>query len=922
MKGMFRLYYQHELAQIPGAGVRYEVHSSRGAIAASGKTDAQGQTLAFSHAEGSETFKLLVHDGTLQSPETVDGEHASSELALKASANAGMSLQVVRLKPRFKVAFLIHPGRKPIVGAAFKAYALDARGRKVLARDAVTGAAISGATTANGWTGVFYCATKLMFEFKVPGTSLKVHSPWWQPLLQGMPGNHYELTFKTAQATTQLAPDHQTTVAGKKSAPLLISPADEELIMVPQRDFEEFEELSGRLDKIMAATHQAKFDLSRALESQNTKDIAAAEKALGLAEDKVKSELNKNFAKATDLKEVITVEAYNKGPNSKTGASQMGLRRRYLRADKYMELRNKRINKAEYKLSIKFSGAAGTKAGASVSPKTLDVAALQASFDKIKTSLKSSREWKTETLVFDADFLGIAGGQFAKTLAQSDTYQVDAQAQWMRFVASAGANSEIDWKAKKALLQGNAQAKLVLCEAKANAQWAVPSPKGWMMSLDGEDLGAVRFVVEIGVFGFVGAKAVATGAVGISLEGGKQVAKAIKRDKADSIGKAYDPKSRLPRFEAAGAHEKAPDDLNGLQADIDVFAGVEAGLTPAGKIQWLPPQEKEFVSFAEISGTVAVSAGAGAQGQLTIYFAGGKFKVKAAARLCWGVGCKGAVEFTVDASKLLEFAKWVSYQLAHAGFRHLVHFEKESFMALSQLMLLLTAEGSPAHQRIQEIASNVDQRFRKFSEALETARERNALVNNIVRKPDWLVYATPETRGMLLYQITRHGTPSHMRDTPSVEGSLVDFEVHYLDRHKEAVCAIMSAVPTVDAWENVMQHMTVRGEKSGRSAGKSEGDVLRFLNNGMSLADLPDVMDRLNRTQPVMEAVSTKKGTGNRYLDEYLKSRAKLKGKFPKGYTIASVIGSPLEGDHPLFGEIQTACLGEAYAGDAGSSVT
>jgi hypothetical protein len=921
MKGMFRLYYQHELAQIAGAGVRYEVHSSGGAIAASGKTDAEGQTQAFSHAGGSETFKLLVHDGTFKTPETVDGEHASNELTLKASADAGMSLQVVRLKPRFKVAFLMHPARKPIAGASFKAYALDARGRKVLARDAVTGAAISGATTANGWTGVVYCATKLMFEFKVPGTSLTVHSPWWQPLLQGMQTEHYEQIFKTAHAMTQLSPDHQTTVAGKKSAPVLISPQDEELIMVPQRDFEEFEEISGRLDKIMAGTHQAKFDLSRALESQNATDIAAAEKALGLAEDKVKSELNKNFAKATDLKEVITLEAYNKGPNSKTGASQMGLRRRYLRTDKYMELRNKRINKAEYKLNIKFTGTAGTKAGASVSPKTLDMAALQASFDKIKVSLKSSREWKTEALVLDADFIGIAGGQFAKTLAESDTYQVDAQAQWMRFVASAGANSEIDWKAKKALLQGNAQAKLVLCEAKANAQWAVPSLKGWMMSLDSEDLGAVRFIVEIGVFGFVGAKAVATGAVGISLEGGKQVAKAIRRDKADSIGKAYDQKSRLPRFEAAGAHETAPADLTGLKAEIDVFAGVEAGLTPAGKIQWLPPQEKEFVSFAEISGTVAVSAGAGVQGQLTIYFAGGKFKVKAAARLCWGVGCKGAVEFTVDASKLLEFAKWVSYQLAHAGFRHLVYFEQQSFMVLSQLMLLLTAEGSPTHKRVEELSNSVGRKFEALLEALDVAKERSALVNNILRKPDWLVYATPETRGMLLYQVTRHGTPTHMRDAPSVEGSLLNPEVHYTDRHKEAVCAIMSVVPTVDGWENVMQHMTARGEKSGRSAGKNEGDVLRFLNNGISLADLPDVMDRLNRTLPSMEAVSTKKGTGNRYLDEYLKSRAKLKGKFPKGYTIASVIGSPLEGDHPLFGEIQTACLGEAFAGDAGSSI-
>jgi hypothetical protein len=280
------------------------------------------------------------------------------------------------------------------------------------------------------------------------------------------------------------------------------------------------------------------------------------------------------------------------------------------------------------------------------------------------------------------------------------------------------------------------------------------------------------------------------------------------------------------------------------------------------------------------------------------------------------------VEFTVDASKLLEFAKWVSYQLAHAGFRHLVYFERVAFGRLSQLLLLLAREGSPTHARVQEIADAIDREFASFLRQIELAKERSELVNNIRRKPEWLIYATPETRGMLLYQITRHGMPSHMRDTPSVDGSLFDLEVHYLDLHKEAVCAIMSSVPTVDAWENVMQHMTTRGAKSERSAGKNEGDVLRFLNNGISLADLPDVMDRLNRTQPVMAPGSTETGTGNRYLDQYLKLRAKIKGKFPKGYTIASVIGSPLEGDHPLFGEIQTACLGEAFPGDAGSSVT
>jgi hypothetical protein len=49
--------------------------------------------------------------------------------------------------------------------------------------------------------------------------------------------------------------------------------------------------------------------------------------------------------------------------------------------------------------------------------------------------------------------------------------------------------------------------------------------------------------------------------------------------------------------------------------------------------------------------------------------ADGKFRIRAAARLCWGLGAKGALEFTVNGAKVLQFAKWVSYQLLNSGFR-------------------------------------------------------------------------------------------------------------------------------------------------------------------------------------------------------------------------------------------------------------
>ena len=119
-----------------------------------------------------------------------------------------------------------------------------------------------------------------------------------------------------------------------------------------------------------------------------------------------------------------------------------------------------------------------------------------------------------------------------------------------------------------------------------------------------------------------------------------------------------------------------------------------------------------------------------------------------------------------------------------------------------------------------------------------------------------------------------------------------------------------------------MEHMTAEGDKSAKPAGKNEGDVIRFLNNGYSLADdLPSLMQSVNHRKAV-------KNTGNKHLDAYLKMRNTVRNDFPKGYTIARLdtphldILLPNDGrEHPSFAMIQTAELGEAYSGSPGASL-
>jgi hypothetical protein len=307
-----------------------------------------------------------------------------------------------------------------------------------------------------------------------------------------------------------------------------------------------------------------------------------------------------------------------------------------------------------------------------------------------------------------------------------------------------------------------------------------------------------------------------------------------------------------------------------------------------------------------------------------------------AAGVCLGVGAKGAIEFTVNAEKLFQFVKWVHYQLLNAGVRHLIFIEQRAFQLMSQLLLLLIQEGvaiidgkssaqakmSDAYRFIEDVTADIDEQFRIWQKAMDQAQVRNQVVNNINRKPQWLVHATPETRGMLLYQITRHGIPSHMRDTPGMQLSGLNPEIHFLPMHKEAVNNIMATVQTAREWVNVMEHMTADGEKSIIATGKQEGDVIRFLNNGLSLVEnLPSLMLAVNQRKEV-------KDTGNALLDAYLKMRNLVRNDFPKGYQVVRLdtphldIRLPSNGrEHPSFAVIQTAELGEAYEGDPGVGV-
>ncbi|MGE8224150.1 MAG: DNA repair protein [Stenotrophomonas sp.] len=760
---------------------------------------------------------------------------------------------------------------------------------------------------------------KVVFHFDWPVPGIKQITRSLSPLIPG--GNLWIYTFDMRSVSATTAPQQGATgeVNGKKTAPAVLNAEREEMILLDSAAWQEFEAISSEVEGAFSGVHIAKGNLSAALAGRSVDEVRAAEAALGLAEDRVAKMLNKDFSKKADLQEVITFESYDKGRSAGDGgfADRMGMKRRYIPRAKYEELKQRRIKgvpiKVDLKAAVKVqsSGPGGTSGNASsqakhdpVNKENFDRDAFVNSLKKITVAGK--KEWKTDPWVWD--MIDAGGNEFSNAVQHSDSFSTESSAQWLRCVAGAGASAAFNWDRSKGrvggVLQGSAQAKLVLLEGKYVMSYAIPSIKGWQMNFAGQDLGAIVFVLACELYGFVGAKAALTGSIGVSVSGGKASVKPLERDRNDSLAGAYDQRTGLPRASMDSSDRVVPGalnesvpketDMNGMGLKAEAFAGAEAGLQPSGDLKWLPPEQRTPVSFAKLSLDVAVSAGAGASGQLFVYYANGKFRVKASARLCWGVGAKGALDFVVDVGNAIELVKWVYYQLAHSGFKVLTYIAKEAFDVLSKILYMLVIEGFGLQDTrlsgiFLETIDAIDNSFEQINLSLSRAEKRELMARNINRKPAWLIYATPETRGMLLYQLTRHDWASHTRSTPSVNILTTDPQIHYMDINKVAIVNIFKCVRTVSEWGNALEHMTVDGRKAG-GAGKAEGDILRFLNYGVSLTDdiKGDVFDVLNSGGEI-------KAVGNKYIEDYSKHRSRLLGQYPKGYEVASIDSMDLQ---------------------------
>ncbi len=648
---------------------------------------------------------------------------------------------------------------------------------------------------------------------------------------------------------------------------LFFRPDTAEFIFVPISDLTGLENECRRLDAAVSQFHAANSTLDTALTQAHQQAVqvltghtqaAAARKDLELAYKQAMEArkqlygelkpLGKLDAGRTAVVELIPI--LNTKDKGKTTQWLRGKKMTYVRSDKIKShwrtypLRADQT-KAANKSVLKKDEAGRTK---------LDKESLVKGVTELKT------KYKTEWLKVEEHAVqGVLGDwaeswnkklkwDFAKEhpdAALADYVDLSASAQLMRYLAGVGLSTEWDPLKGNCAIKASARAEFAVAEAKAAAALYLPDKVGWMWTFAGDNgqpypLGAIRFKAELALTGAAGASIVAEAGLSVDYKDEK------RKDVFGVKGAAIDASTNPNDSRGLTINQKPVDP--GATAELEAFAGAKADVKLVGSIQWLNPDKMtaDYQDFAKVGPAVAGLAGIGAGVLLELTYVAGKFRFKVMASACLGLGAKGKLELEVDLRLIAEFLAWFCYQLYHANYQKLSFVSKQVFDLIVKIQVLMLDAATEGYRRIEEFVgkeiTEIEQVFEDLLDALEREERRVALMNRIVSRPDALLGATPEAKGIVLYQLTRHDWRLDGLDGRNHLGG-------YYKARKRAIKTVLRYAQTKREFDNMVQHMTPRGTKGDLAKNKQQ--LMAFLNmavvgNADDDEEMHDFYDRLH----------------------------------------------------------------------------
>ncbi|KAG1257187.1 hypothetical protein G6F65_016011 [Rhizopus arrhizus] len=206
-----------------------------------------------------------------------------------------------------------------------------------------------------------FCEQDLRLVFTLPGSRSELRSALSEPRVVGQPRLVPVVPVKMHAVVSGPGEGATLELAGKISAPALLNVADEELLLLTPEVWEEFREVARSIEGSLSAVPRARWQLEEALAGRSLEAVAQAEKNLGMAEDRAAAMLNGNFARKTDLVEVITFESYSRKSDGQP-QQEVGLRRNYLPRFKYDEFKGRRVMGVPTHVDVGMSTRAGDSA--------------------------------------------------------------------------------------------------------------------------------------------------------------------------------------------------------------------------------------------------------------------------------------------------------------------------------------------------------------------------------------------------------------------------------------------------------------------------------------------------------------------------------------------------------------------------------
>lgn len=651
-----------------------------------------------------------------------------------------------------------------------------------------------------------------------------------------------------------------------------------EFVFLSEEDARSFDDKMNTLSMVMEKLHQAKKEYSSAIEvygnkqsdiqnqnelaqyrSQIAKSEIALEKAIALLQQEIgEFDEQKGYNPVVEL---ISLEPLKKGV--------------YGRFYSYIKLSDfDEFNQAG-KLSVISLKDFGTE-GIYTKDQEGNITGidLQALSDKVKKAkeaidilmdrtTKSSAGIDFETTL--TDWASAWNEEYTGYSKEGTCIDISASAQFLRFSSNAACQASWNPDTKAASITGEAKTELALFSGQVDSSFYMPDRIGWRLKFIINDdnkeanLGILRTRIDTGLTGYAGASALIEGNLQFVASGGQQKIMGLRA-----------PRSRFEARQQGFVVQTDGTPPQSANVKAELFAGVKAGGSVGGALQWLKPFDSlveilpgmvralggntngleqllpapksdedsshsgEFTDFASLSLGGELQLGAGFSGDYQFYFKNGRFKFHAAGGLCLGPGAKGMVQGEISPEMFIEFAVWAVYQLYGIDFKHLGIIKKEAFMALSSILVMggrdiyadyfnkMAAEYQSVMKDFDRFVSN---QILQLKNAKSESETRNNYALLIEQDPSVVYHYTPESKGAALYILTGDGAYDRIDYQNQGDGFLPDTG-HY---RKKAILTILSSIQTQREWRKVLTRMTANGTVilSARSSESAELNVVK-----------------------------------------------------------------------------------------------